>query len=200
MFALGVSFLYGVAIAASYRGRVHGRRRADAAARAARLLRDAGASPPRARARSRRADCARPTSRLAGRRWAACDPEAPGAVRRRRRRRDGHHRDPVLLDAARLRRRGHRPGRQHDAQGLRPARQGLRARLQRAAAARRAGRQPARAGRAFTNVVDGGRQRPPASSARRGRSFIPSRAPGRPAGRRRRRTSIPRARRRTPRP
>ena len=54
MFALGVSFLYGVAVAASIVVALHGRRRADAAARAARLLRHEGARPQARAARSRR--------------------------------------------------------------------------------------------------------------------------------------------------
>ena len=57
MFALGVSFLYGVAIAASVVVAVHGLDRVDAAAGAARVLRHPGAwAPCPSRARGRRAD------------------------------------------------------------------------------------------------------------------------------------------------
>ena len=88
MFALGVSFLYGVAVAACDRGRVHGDRRADAAAGAARVLRRraccAGASA--ARSRGQAADQRRVAGLGALGRAASA---APGAVRRGRRRRDG---------------------------------------------------------------------------------------------------------------
>ena len=65
MFALGVSFLYGVAVVGERRRPLHRARRADAAAGAARLLRDEGARPQGApQARRRRADDERRVRRL----------------------------------------------------------------------------------------------------------------------------------------
>ena len=61
-------------------------------------------------------------------RWANVIQQAPGGVRRDRDADHGRARDPVLLDAARLGRRGQRSRQLDHAQGLRPARQGLRSR------------------------------------------------------------------------
>ena len=111
MFALGVSFLYGVAIAAAIAVAVHGARRAHPAAGAARLLRTAGPAPRERRALPRAGGSPTATSRRRGaagravlqRRPALFAAGAAGvmlvvAV-------------PVPLDAARLLRRRQRPDR-----------------------------------------------------------------------------------------
>ena len=87
MFALGVSFLYGVAVAASVAVALHGDRGADAAAGAARLLRDEGAAAARRAARSRPGEL---TTERRVRRLGALGGtlrDRPGADRRRSRRR-----------------------------------------------------------------------------------------------------------------
>ncbi len=82
-------------------------------------------------------------TRLAGRRWAdfvAGNKAVLGCVAAADHPRSGH---PVLLDAARPRRREHRPGGQHHPQGLRPDQPGVRQGLQLDAGTRRsAGRRP----------------------------------------------------------
>ena len=156
---------------------VHRARGADAAAGAARLLRPLRAAPPGApRAQGRRAPGQRRVAGLGA--LDRLDGQAPGRVRGRRGRGDDHHRDPVLLDAARLGRRRQRPGEHDHPQGLRPARQGLRSRLQRTAAARRADQQPGAARRVPARRSRRSRARP-AWSARPAPRFIPG-ANGRP--------------------
>ena len=78
----GVSFLYGVAIAAVDRRRLHRARRADAAPRAARLLRHAGAARQAAPRGRRRRACATTDESPAWARWAASLQRRPGAARR----------------------------------------------------------------------------------------------------------------------
>jgi hypothetical protein len=109
---------------------------ADAAPGDARLLRAPRAAPPRAGGGARRpaADVRRVLGMEALER---ADGASSGRLRGRRRGSHGRDRDPVLLDAARVLRRRQRPGQHDHAQGLRSARQGLRARLQRPAAAHR---------------------------------------------------------------
>ena len=93
-------------------GRVHGRRGLDAPAGAARDPWWPGPSPPRAaRAEGGQVQPERGVTGVGtvGR----CNEPAPGRLRRRRRARDDHHRDPVLVDAARISRCRHRPVEYH---------------------------------------------------------------------------------------
>ena len=117
MFALGVSFLYGVAVAAAITVWFTMLAALTLTPGAARILRDARPSPARApraaRAQARRQRRIDPVGAL-GRIVAT----PPRGVRRGRSRRHDLDRDPVLLDAPGLGRRGKRPREFDDAQGL----------------------------------------------------------------------------------
>ena len=196
MFALGVSFLYGVAIATSIA--VAFTVLASLTLLPA-LLGFFGLRVLRRRERRALKDRQAPHQRRVARVGAVggLDAAASGAVRRGRHRRARAARDPVLLDATRLGRLRVGPGGLDHAEGVRPARQGLRSGLQRAAPARRPGLGRRSAGR--VRSASSARSPPlPASSARRARSS--SRAARRGARASRSPTSTPRARRRTPRP
>ena len=136
MFALQVTFLYGLAIAASIGVLLTMIAALDPAPGTARLHRPEGAQPTAEAAPGRerpdggRGGDDRLLAALVGRR--AAPPGRAGARRPRRHRAVG---DPVLLAPPRLVRPGQRPGRHDDADRLRPALQGLRAWLQRPVAA-----------------------------------------------------------------
>ena len=139
MFALGVSFLYGVAIAAAV---VVSFTVLAALTLLPALLGLMGTRVLGRRARRKLASGQLTAATDGGRLLGQVDRRASGTsarLRARRAARDGRARAPVLLDAPRLLRRRLGPGRNDDAPGLRAARQGLRPRLQRAAAARREG-------------------------------------------------------------
>ena len=115
MFALGVSFLYGVAVSASVAVLFTVVAALTLLPGAARLLRDEGARPQGTpQARGRRAD-RRATRPAAGRAGRDTLTRPAGADRRARGGADARVRDPVRLDAPRLRRRRLRPVEQHDA-------------------------------------------------------------------------------------
>ena len=124
------------------------------------------------------------------------DPEAPGRVRRRRDADHGRARDPVLLDAARLGRRGQRSRELDHPQGIRPARQGLRPGLQRPAAAGRGGQLRSAEGGVRGRRAEGRATRPASSARPNPRSCRASTV----TRRSRSPTSTRRARRRPPRP
>ena len=133
MMLLGISFLYGPAIARRARGALHDDRRADADAGAAeqdRRPRQAGGERQRRRPRPGRS---RDRLRRALERLRGAPAAAGGRARARRADRAGAARAP---HAAGDERRQHVQEGRHHADRLRPAQAGLRARLQRPAAAR----------------------------------------------------------------
>ena len=204
MLILRLSFLDGVAIAASLTVVLTRRRLGHPAARAARRSRHAGAEPPPARAGSpstgpqpERGD--RRRRPLVGLRRAP--PRLLGVARGRR---DGGPRDPRAVAAPRLLRPGQQPVVDHHPAGVRPARRRLRARLQRPADPRRRDRRrrrrpdgPGRSCPTTLRATDGrrrgrapSRRRAAAARVHHGRARPPRRRPAdgradRPAARRR---------------
>ncbi len=156
MFALGVSFLYGVAVAASIAV-------AFTVIAALTLLPAMlgffGRRVLRRRDRRALADGKLRTSDESRRVGALgrLDQQAPGAVRRGLRRHPRAARDPLPVDAPRFGRLGLRSGWLDHPQGVRPARQGLRPRLQRAAPACRAGDGPGAGGAVLADRAGRGR-------------------------------------------
>ena len=136
MFALGVSFLYGLAVAAAIGVAL------TMVAALTLLPAMLGFIGPKVMSRKQKRNLAENGPRIVGRRQQGLLAQVgrPGAAHPRAvgRRGPGHHRGhrpALLLAAAGLGRPGHRPGRHDDPGRLRHAVQGLRARLQRTAPA-----------------------------------------------------------------
>ena len=134
MFALGVSFLYGLAVAAAIGVAL------TMVAALTLLPAMLGFIGPKVMSRKQKRNLAENGPRVVGDRQQGLlaqlggpGAEAPGAVGRRGPDHHRGHRPPLLLAAAGVGRPGHRPVRDADTRRLRHAVQGLRARVQRAA-------------------------------------------------------------------